>query len=127
LIEAGRLFAPREVLRELEKKDDEILAWAKNFPLIFIEPDAQQLQLVKDILAKHAGLIDPNKYIPDADPFVIALALSRRQGLFPSDCQVVTEEKLAGPGGLKIPNVCAAYNVPCIRLVNVFELEGWVF
>ena len=74
-----------------------------------------------------SNLVDTDKETPEADPFVIALALAKRSSLFKSECFVVTEETWAGPGGIKIPNVCADYRVPCIRLVEIFELEGWVF
>ena len=127
LIEDGRFFSPREVFRELEKKDDEILRWAKDSWSIFVEPDEGQLRLVASIMYDSAGLVDAAKETPEADPFVIALAWSRRTNLLKTDCHVVTEETWAGLGGIKIPNVCAQYDIPCIRLVQVFELEGWVF
>ena len=126
LIENGRLFSPREVLRELEKQDDDVHNWAKNHKEIFVAPETNQLDRVKIILREHGNLVDPDKETPEADPFVIALAWARREALFPCDCYVVTEETPAGPGAgkTKIPNVCSAYGIPCIRLVTLFEQEG---
>ena len=121
LIHQGRLIAPREVLHELEEQDDELLDWTKRHRIMFKDLDQRQLQLVRDILRNFPSLVDPNKMTPDADPFVIALAISER-------CTVITEERQANPWERpKIPNVCENHNVRCIRLIELFEREGWRF
>jgi len=40
MIEVGELFASEEVLHELERQDDELLAWATRQTGLFIEMDA---------------------------------------------------------------------------------------
>jgi hypothetical protein len=127
LILNGRLFAPREVLRELERKDDAVRDWAASAGPFFVETDGEQLQFVEEILATFPRLIDHTKETPDADPFVVALARARRGGLAAADCHVVTDETWAGPGGVKMPNVCGHFGVPCVRLADMFQLETWAF
>lgn len=100
LIHDGRFIAPREVLNELEKVDDDLLKWAKKHRTIFRDLEIDQQEHVKDRLSIFPNLVDIDKTIPDADPFVIALAMTESS-------TVVTSERLAGPGGKpNIPNVC---------------------
>ena len=129
LIEDRRLIAPREVFRELQKKDDNVLQWANNFPLLFVEPDIEMLQSVTDIMDTHNTLVSHDSEYPNADPFVVALALNYQHNDEDMVCFVVTEERVAGPGSMaiKIPNVCRDYGIQCVRLVEIFNLEAWVF
>jgi len=121
LIKDGKLIAPREVLRELEQKDDEISRWAKCNRSIFRDLDVEQVVFVQEMLKVFPNLVDTNKLIPDADPFIIAL--SRSEG-----CNVVTNERFSRPGERpRIPNVCSHYKVPCYSLTGFFEKVGWSF
>ena len=78
LVKVDRLIAPEQVFEELKPKlgsnGDEIYRWAKAHKRMFKALDSQQTKLATAIIAKFPGLIDPNKTIPDAGPFVIALA-----------------------------------------------------
>lgn len=78
LISQGELIAPLEVLRELEKQDDELLKWAKAHKGIFRDLDYEQQLRVRNILKEFPRLVDENKETPEADPFVIALAMSKQ-------------------------------------------------
>ena len=84
-------------------------------------------QIIND--PNHRGLFDIEKETPDADPFVIALAIVRqRQAALLGECVVVSDEARAEQGVRpRIPRVCRdpAYNVPCIRTLEMFEREGW--
>ena len=121
LISQKRLIAPREVLEELKKKDDELLKWAKGHMRMFKHLDNEQMQQMRKILKRFRGLVDENKTTPDADPFVIALAISK-------GWTVITSEKPASPGGPpKIPDVCENYNVKCIPLIEFFREQKWEF
>ncbi len=79
LVASGDLVAPREVLKELEQVDDDVARWAKKQRRMFKPLDSQQITEVGAIVARFPNLVDPSKLIPDADPFVVALA--RTQGL----------------------------------------------
>lgn len=121
LVRSGKLIAPREVLNELEQVDDELLKWVKKHRDMIIGLETEQQDRVKEILRVYPTLIEPNKTIPDADPFVIALAMTE-------SAVVVTNEKLAGPGGRpKIPNVCLKYQIKCLNLLDFFREQKWNF
>lgn len=122
LIVAERLIAPKEVLRELAKKDDAVHKWARANGQMFVVLDGPQQTLLSQIMNDYQGWVDVSATTPVADPFVIALA---RTGGSPR-C-VVSHENAGGPGAVKIPNVCRGYAVEHIRLVDVFVKEGWTF
>lgn len=134
LADCGRLVAPREVLKELEQKDDYLRTWARRNSALFRELDAIQMGIVARIMRDFLGLVDHNKQIPDADPFVIALAFARtetRNGddLFTTHRNVVvTSERLSRPDERpRIPNVCREMGIESIDLVEMFRMENWVF
>lgn len=128
----GRLVAPREVLRELLVGDDEIAGWAKDRREMFRELDRTQATLARGIVSdpRFKGLFDPDKEIPDADPFVIALAVAnqRHRSMF-DEWLVVSDEARVTTARPTIPRVCRdpAYQVRCFRTLDVFRQEGWQF
>jgi len=128
LINQGRLISPQEVLEELRKKDDELRKWGEAHKSMFKKLDANQLEKVRDILGRFPDLIDPQKTTPDADPFIIALAMCEEQQrtLWEERRIVVSEEKPATPGGRpKIPDVCTYYGITHIPLTELFRKENW--
>jgi hypothetical protein len=114
LLITGKLFAaPREVLRELSHKDDEIAKWAKSQIGMFRDMDSAQEANVKVIVNRFPQLVDPQKTTPDADPMVIALAICAAG-------RVVTgERRHLSPRS--IPFVCRELKVPCADLVDFFR------
>lgn len=114
------IISPREVLKELECIDDELLKWAKEH-FSFQKLDANQLEIMQDIMTKFPNCVDTEKTIPEADPFVIALAKSK-------NCTVITHERsitLSGPQSRpRIPNICEALEVGCIPLLEFFKERG---
>ncbi len=121
LIQSGHLRATEEVLRELEKRDDDVHAWAAGQEGLFVAIDDPVQDAVSEILRDCPKLVDTRKNRSAADPFVIALAKT-------SSCTVITGE---GPSGSlarpHIPDVCSAIGVPTIRLVDLIRVEGWSF
>lgn len=132
---SGRLAAPREVYRELERGgDDEIFGWAKSHNFVFKDLDSEQLEIVRQIVNDRTfqGLFDMQKETPDADPFVIALAVveQSRQKMSPERWIVVSDEaRIDQAKGTRIPTVCRdpRYNLECIRTLEVFKRERWEF
>jgi len=113
LVSKGELVAPREVLKELERQNDELTRWAKKHRKMFVNLDPEQIKIVKEILRDFPGFVDEKKETEDADPFVIALAKARGS-------TVITSEKpadlAANPRAKpKIPNVCQHYQVKCVH------------
>lgn len=127
LINRGGLIAPREVLRELQRGDDEMYKWAKKHDRMFVELDGEQMALVREIQGAFPRWVDHEADAPIADPFVIALA--RQQTLLNASAPrvVVSHENPGGPGATRIPNVCERYGIEHIQLVDLFMREGWTF
>lgn len=121
LIDDGGLKASPMVLTELERQDDDLHQWAAARTKLFIDLDDPQQQEVREILARHRGLVQPGEDRVNADPFVIALA--HCCGL-----AVVSEERRSGnPNTPKIPNVCAERGVRCVNLLGLMGDLGWTF
>ncbi len=131
LAKERRLISPQEVRRELQLKADEVLQWAKMRRSVFQKLDLKQQKIVREILQRFPSLVDPNKPVREAGPFVIALAVARRdqelQTFLRREWLVVAQEKSTTSGPPKIPNVCAAYNIPCIDILELFRREKWRF
>ena len=131
LCKEGRLIAPFEVKNEIEQGDDELKRWvrSKNIRKIFIKPDKSQVKLVTEILKHYDFLAKPGKPGPNADPWVIALAIEKNNeaqaNLFHNKYIVVTEESKTRTD--RIPAVCRNYNIECINLIELFRKEGWKF
>ena len=122
LIDDGQIVTTEEVRIELERKDDEVLAWANERPYMFIPIDVSIQIAVTTILARFPRLIDTRKNRSGADPFVIGLAMTR--GL-----TVVTYERPSGNlAKPNIPDVCRAQgiDVECINLMDMLKREGWI-
>jgi len=121
LIRQGDLRASEEVLRELEKRDDDVYAWALGQEGFFVPLDDAVQDAVSEILREYQKLIDTRKNRSAADPFVIALAKA-------SSCGVITGEMATNsPDRPNIPDVCRAFGIPSYRLVDVIRLEKWSF
>lgn len=131
LVKQGRLIAPREVLKEIEEKDDELLRWVKKHKKMFKKLNQQQVEVVKEIQQRFPTLVDPAKEIPDADPFVIALAIAEskktKELLFKDQYIVITQEKPSRGGKPKIPDVCQHYRIAWMPVGELFKKEQWRF
>jgi len=113
----ARLVAPRQVLEELVPKNDELLAWARANKDMFAEKTEEHMRLVTEILVNFPKLVDILKETEEADPFVIALAITDSRS-------VVTSERSGHPSRPKIPDVCAQYEIECLSLVEFFRQEN---
>ena len=123
-IEAGLIVSTREVLREVEDQDDELLEWAKGAAELFTTPTASEGAFVAQIYAEahFQANIEQQKILrggKNADPFVVAKAHT-------TGGTVVTMERLK-PNAAKIPNICKHFGVPSVSLEGFMEAEGWVF
>jgi hypothetical protein len=122
LIEAGDLRATEEVLFELERKDDDVFAWARERETrLFVPVDAEIQPLVSEILRDFGKLVDTRSHRSAADPFVIALALQHR-------CTVVTGERPTNrPSRPNIPDVCRGLGIRYLSLLDLVRAESWTF
>lgn len=121
IIQQGLLIAPKQVLEELKRKDDELTKWGKVHSIMFNTLDIAQTNQAFIVLSKFPNLIDKNKAIPDADPFVIGLAKSK-------DWTVITSERATGNiDKPHIPDVCKSFNVRCIKPIDLFREQKWEY
>lgn len=129
LCKKHRLIAPIEVLKEIEQVDDELKRWAKiKRKKIFVKPDKKQSEKIKEILAQHPFLAGSGKPGPNADPWLIALAIIKneeeKEQLFSGKKYIVVTEETKTRRN-RIPSVCETYNIECINLLELFKREGW--
>ena len=123
LIADDRLFSSTEVFRELEKRDDDLLEWAKGRKAIFLEIDDRLQDRIAELLRRYPRLVDTRRNRSAADPFVIAVADVHDPTLV-----VVSQEgatnNIEKPN---IPDVCNAEGIECIRILDVISREDWRF
>lgn len=117
----GRLVMPEEVLEELGKQDDELLAWVKARAEAIVVPTTRAMMLeARAVLVDHPHLTKTGTGRGKADPFVIALASLRG---FP----VVTQEQGGSASKPRIPYVCGERGIECMSALEVIRTEGWRF
>ena len=92
---------------------------------MFIENNKEILMYVAEIMRDHSGLVPINKLGPVADPFIIALARSRKNNLTNSEIIIITQEGVGSKH--KIPFVSRGFNITCIRLMELIRQENWKF
>jgi len=130
LIRKRSLISSIEVLNEITRRDDELTNWGNQHGNIFKPINFSCTEKVKEILTEFPQLADINKITPDADPFIIALALERdpQKTLIPTDIKkvVLTQEKYK-ENKINIPFVCQSYGIECINLLELFRKERWEF
>lgn len=123
LADAGEFASVKEVRREIEHNCPfpHIEDWVKAHRFAFRKPDAQELEIVADIF-KHAqfiGLVRAThikRGLPVADPFLIAAAKVH-------DGILVTQESHK-KSAARIPTICEYYDVKCINVEQLLEMEG---
>jgi hypothetical protein len=98
----------------------------------FVRVDGKQVETVKEILARYPKLVDATKETEEADPFLVALALTQKrreaENLFPEREWVVVTQENRSPGKkTKIPVVCDYYKIRCQSIVEFFQTEKWKF
>lgn len=130
----GCVVAPREVLNELRWVGDESLfGWANENRTMFVVPDSDQLLVVREIVNNHdfVGLLDVDAELPDADPFVAALAIvqQRRNADLPvrAEWVVVVDVDGAHPRHTpKLPDVChhPSYGVKTIMASEMLREQN---
>ena len=124
LAQLSHLAIPDAVILELERKDDELYKWCKsNEDVLSIESNGQIQSAVKELVIKYpqfawSGFPKSKNF---ADPFVFASARV-------NNCSVVTHERATGNmSGPKLPDICRAEFISCLRFHDVIVQEGWIF
>lgn len=118
-----RFIAPEEVRKEI--RDDGLIKWLRKSDMLFISPDSEQVEKVKEILSKYSFLAKEEGKA-NADPWLIALAIVRvRSQLFKGKHVILTQESKTKAN--RIPAVAKEYGIECYDLIELFRSEGWKF
>jgi len=118
-VKSGLVFASEEVVRELERKDDEACEWIKARPHMVVPFGTELETEVIKLMARFPRLVDSKKGRSGGDPFVIAVAIVGRHS-------VITGEHPTGrPDVPRIPDVCKELGIPCIRMLDFFREQKW--
>lgn len=121
LIGNGQIVTSGEVLRELERKDDEVFQWAKARPELFMPLSEDVQRATAKVLEKFPRLVDERSGKSRADPFVIGVAIV-------TGATLVTGEQARGSDKRpRIPDACQGFNVRCVGIVSVIREQGWKF
>lgn len=120
MIARGQVLAVDEVRRELKRKDDQVVAWARTKRGLFVPLDHDIQEATREVLRQCPRLIAQHGANRNsADPFVVGLALARGGA-------VVTQET---PGRSdrkpRIPDACAAVGVECQTLPEFVASQDW--
>ena len=121
---AGQIISVREVLNEIEVRDDQLSKWAKQNRKIFSQPSPEELVFITEIfkVPNFQNLVRAEERLkgkPVADPFVISKAKIIK------GC-VVSDEKIK-PNAAKIPNICEHFGVEHLNLEAFMKTENWTF
>lgn len=123
LCKSKRFIAPEEVRKEI--RDDGLIKWLRKSDMLFISPDSEQVEKVKEILSKYSFLAKEEGKA-NADPWLIALAIVRvRSQLFKGKHVILTQESKTKAN--RIPAVAKEYGIECYDLIELFRSEGWKF
>lgn len=123
--EAGILYSPEAVCRELLSYKDDLAEWVRlraASRLFAGPPDREAQELYREVIDYAQSHYPPHKaaeFLEGADPWVIAQA--RRDGSI-----VVTHEARVDASSTKpkIPNICERFRVEYIKLYELLRIRG---
>ena len=104
LVKDGRAVAPEQVSDEVIKSEF-LRKWCKINKSMFIKLNKDSLDQASKISNTHQALIKQNRFRPQADPFIIALAIYLRGSLPKDELIIITHENSTKHD--KIPHVAS--------------------
>jgi hypothetical protein len=130
LFAASRILSHEFVFVELcpkTTKPDFLAQWIKDKKPYFYPITIRQTELVEKILARFPDLISYGKEINEADPWLISLAIEKRESpdLVEDYSTLTVVSNESGKSGSKIPAVCREFKVPHMNLKEFLGDNGW--
>jgi hypothetical protein len=126
LIAAGKWHAVERVCDELNHLGTpDLKAWVKSQAEQFVKHNAPLIAEANGVTTAFPGLLDPNARHDEADRYVIALA--KLHGWAVVTHETPARSKKHALRTHFIPDVCRAWNIPCVDLLEVMRREGWSF
>ncbi len=119
-INDGVLISPMIVCEELKRKEDELYKWAFEREKLFLPLTVEIQEAQKQIVNQFPKLVNEAKQRSLCDPWVIAVAQIK-------SCPVVTQEEFGSPQKPRIPDVCKALGIGCIKVADLIETLDWSF
>ena len=117
----GTIISTEEVYKETQVKDDDLHNWLKKRKWQFI-PISEEIQsIARDLLFEFPGLVDFRRKRSQADPFVIATAIHM------GGVVVTGEIASKKPKKPKIPDVCIAKGIRCIKFLDMLRELNYKF
>ena len=121
--QAGNVFSIAAVKEEIEKGNDELAQWAKDRDSGFFLPVDDR---TSGAMAAVSGWVQAGDFRDDAkrvflagaDPWLIACALAHNDTVATHEVHVDVEKRK-----VKIPTVCRALNVDCVRTFEMLKAE----
>jgi hypothetical protein len=117
-------FVYDEIIPEKGEKDD-LGKLISKFRTNFKGITKRQAQLVPEILLKFPKLIDPDIIRDQADPWLIAMLIEIREGLYEDQSEYVLVSTESEKKQTKIPAACKYFNLQHMNLFRFFEANGW--
>lgn len=120
---AGTIFSVQAVKEELARGDDQLAQWAADRDTEFFLPGDER---TSGAMAAVSGWVQAGDFRDDAkraflagaDPWLIAHALAHSHTVVTHEVHVDGQKSK-----VKIPTVCRALNVPCIRTFEMLRTE----
>ena len=127
-IKTGEIISPRQVMEEINKKDDELRKWLQDkkdrktfVPKLSTDEKQKNENNALNIVKEYPKILKRQGKM-EADPYVIALAQLRNGTV------VTTERDNHRLGDKhKIPAVCRDLKIKCINPMQHIKERGWEF
>ena len=119
------IIVSKQVVIELERKDDGLASWIKTYPNCIIDDELEIQSAVTLLVRKYIGWIDPHSTLNKADPYVIAAAIYKNGTVVSSEGGgalnshfTTVDRMLKQAHAIKIIDVCDKENVKWVDLVG---------
>ena len=126
MIRGRRMLSHRTVLDEIRMGNDELVMWADQHRRAFVARTGATDARAAGIARDHPSLGGYKSGHDRADPYLIALALSIREGIDGGPVPVIVTEESQGRDK-RIPRVAGAYGIDSCSTLDMFRREGWAF
>jgi uncharacterized protein DUF4411 len=119
LCQAGTVFVPDEVAKEVAAGDDGASKWLKARKKVIVKPNENIILQMQQIVSLYPRLTAEGSRRSAADPWVIAFALIKHAIL-------VTEEQPSGNVNKpKIPDVCLHIDLKYTNTIGLLKATGF--
>jgi hypothetical protein len=120
----GAILSIERVGRELEQGNDALAQWAQTRRGSFFKPldgqtNTEMTRVSSWVQAGDFKDAAKRKFLADADPFVIAYAMAHGHTVVSHELHVEGQRSK-----VKIPTVCRALQVPCVRTFDMLRQSG---